>query len=424
MIKKIIAFVLLFSFIYQINYIFLPFNVPFVLGFIGLPLYIHNSSVIRNSDNKYVRDLLLALLPVAIVAFLSIVGNHSSDFYFVKWAIINALYFFGAYFLFQLLKHSFRNFTVGRLVDMLVVCAVVQLSLALVMYFSPEVKNVLQPLIHESEIAKEAMERAATRMIGFGTHFFLSGTVHAFILIMIAFSFTLRKVSLFKSVVLMLSFIFIAAVGTMMSRTTLVGVLFAIVIVLLRRRGKKYFISGLVLSTIIISATSVSFLDLIGDDMEQLFNFGFEAFVNYQETGSFSTSSTDGMMRLFKFPTTWETWLWGDARYEAGIGYYMNTDVGFCRLIFYFGVIGLITYMYFEYYILKKIFPPQIYGNIIWSVLFCFVLVINGKGTFDLFPYACLFVFFICPSELLRNIIKELLEIIRIAYGRKNSNRF
>ena len=402
----------------------MPFNVPFVLGLIGLPLYIYNSSAIRNSDSKYVKDLLLALLPVAIVAFLSIVGNHSSDFYFIKWAIINALYFFGAYFLFQLLKHSFRNFTVGRLVDLLVLCAVVQLSLALVMYFSPEVKNVLQPLIHESEIAKEAMERAATRMVGFGTHFFVSGTTHAFILIMIAFSLTLRKVSLFKSVVMMLSFIFIAVVGSIMARTTLVGILFAIVIVLLRRRGKKYFISGLVLSTIIISATSVYFLDLISDDMEQLFNFGFEAFVKFQDTGSFSTSSTDGMLRLYKFPSIWETWLWGDARYEAGIGYYMNTDIGFCRLIFYFGVIGLITYMYFEYYILKKIFPPRKYGNIIWSVLFCFVLVINGKGTFDIFPYACLFVFFVCPSELLRNSIKELLEIIRIAYGKKNSNRF
>ena len=372
----------------------MPFNVPFVLGLIGLPLYIHNSGVIRNSDSKYVKDLLLALLPVAIVAFLSIVGNHSSDFYFVKWTIINALYFFGAYFLFQLLKHSFRNFTVGRLVDLLVVCAVVQLSLSLIMYFSPGVKDVLHPLIHESEIAKEAMERAATRMVGFGTHFFLSGTTHAFILIMIAFSLTLRKVSLFKSVVMMLSFIFIAVVGSIMARTTLVGVLFAIVIVLLRRRGKRYFISGLVLSTIIISGASVSFIDLIGDDMEQLFNFGFEAFVNFQDTGLFSTDSTDGMFRMYKFPTTWETWLWGDARYEAGRGYYMNTDIGFCRLIFYFGVIGLITYMYFEYYILKKIFPPRKYGNIIWSVLFCFVLVINGKGTFDIFPYACLFVFF------------------------------
>lgn len=402
----------------------MPFNVPFVLGLIGLPMYIYNSSAIRDGDNKYVRDILLALLPVAIVAFLSIVGNHSSDFYFIKWAIINALYFFGAYFLFQLLKHSFRNFTVGRLVDLLVLCAVVQLSLALVMYFSPEVKNILQPLIHESEIAKEAMERAATRMIGFGTHFFLSGTVHAFILIMIAFRLTLRKVSLFKSVVMMLSFIFIAVVGSIMARTTLVGILFAIVIVLLRRRGKKYFISGLVLSTIIISVASVYFIDLIGDDMEQLFNFGFEAFVKFQDTGSFSTSSTDGMLRLYKFPSIWETWLWGDARYEAGIGYYMNTDIGFCRLIFYFGVIGLITYMYFEYYILKKIFPPRKYGNIIWSVLFCFVLVINGKGTYDIFPYACLFVFFVCPSELLRNSIKELLEIIRIAYGKKNSNRF
>ena len=41
MIKKIIALVLLFSFIYQINYIFLPFNVPFVMGLIGMPIYCH-----------------------------------------------------------------------------------------------------------------------------------------------------------------------------------------------------------------------------------------------------------------------------------------------------------------------------------------------------------------------------------------------
>ena len=34
MIKKIIAFALLFSFIYQISYIFLPFNVPFVMGLV------------------------------------------------------------------------------------------------------------------------------------------------------------------------------------------------------------------------------------------------------------------------------------------------------------------------------------------------------------------------------------------------------
>lgn len=377
----------------------MPFNVPFVLGLIGLPLYIYNSSAIRDGDSKYVKDILLALLPVAIVAFLSIVGNHSSDFYFIKWAIINALYFFGAYFLFQLLKHSFRNFTFERLVDLLVLCAVVQLSLALVMYFSPEVKNVLQPLIHESEIAKEAMERAATRMVGFGTHFFLSGTIHAFILIMIAISFTLRKVSLIKSVVLMLSFIFIAAVGSMMARTTLVGVLFAIVIVLLRRRGKKYFISGLVLSTIIISVASVSFIDLIGDDMELLFNFGFEAFVKFQETGSFSTSSTDGMLRLYKFPTTWETWLMGDAIYEVGKGYYMNTDIGYCRLIFYFGILGFIAYMWFEYYTLKRIFPPKKYGNILWSILLCFVFAINGKGTYDIFPYVCLFGFFMYPCR-------------------------
>lgn len=398
MIKKIIAFVLLFSFIYQISYIFLPFNIPFVMGLAGMPIFLYKNITFPRKDRKYVKDILLSLLPVAIVATLSIIGNLSHDFYFVKWAITNMLYFFGAYLMFQLLRGAFREFSFGRLVDLLVLCAVVQLTLALIMFFSPTIKDVLQPLIHESEIAKEAMERAATRLVGFGTHFFVSGTVHAFILIMIAFSFTLRKVSLFKSVVLMLSFIFIAIVGTVMARTTLVGVLLAIIIVSLMRKGKKYFIPGLVVSTI-ICGTSLFFLDSMSEEMDVLFNFGFESFINFQNTGSFATSSTDSMFRMYKFPTTWETWLIGDAIYEAGNGYYMNTDIGYCRLIFYFGVIGFIAYMWFEYYILKKIFPPQIYGNIIWSILLCFVFAINGKGTYDIFPFVCLFGFFIYPCR-------------------------
>lgn len=398
MIKKIIAFVLLFSFIYQISYIFLPFNIPFVMGLAGMPIFLYKNITFPRKDRKYVKDILLSLLPVAIVAALSIIGNHSHDFYFVKWAITNMLYFFGAYLMFQLLRGAFRDFSFGRLVDLLVLCAVVQLTLALIMFFSPTIKDVLQPLIHESEIAKEAMERAATRLVGFGTHFFLSGTIHAFILIMIAFSFTLRKVSLFKSVVLILSFIFIVIVGTVMARTTLIGVLLAIIIVSLMRKGKKYFIPGLVVSTI-ICGTSLFFLNSMSEEMDALFNFGFESFINFQNTGSFATHSTDTMFRMYKFPTTWETWLIGDAIYEVGKGYYMNTDIGYCRLLFYFGVTGFIAYMWFEYYTLKKIFPPQRYGNIIWSILLCFVFVINGKGTYDIFPFVCLFGFFIYPCR-------------------------
>ena len=172
MIKKIIAFALLFSFIYQISYIFLPFNIPFVLGLAGMPIFLYRNISLAHADRKYVMDTLLSLLPVVVVALFSIVGNGSSDFYFVKWAIINMLYFFGAYLMFQLLRGAFGDLSFGRLVDLLVMCAVVQLSLSLLMFFSPEVKGSLQPLIHESEIAKEAMERAASRLVGFGTHFF------------------------------------------------------------------------------------------------------------------------------------------------------------------------------------------------------------------------------------------------------------
>ena len=67
MIKKIIAFALLFSFIYQISYIFLPFNVPFVMGLIGMPIYLYKNFTFPLEDRKYVKDILLSLLPVAVV---------------------------------------------------------------------------------------------------------------------------------------------------------------------------------------------------------------------------------------------------------------------------------------------------------------------------------------------------------------------
>ena len=178
------------------------------------------------------------------------------------------------------------------------------------------------------------------------------------------------------------------------------------------RKGKKYFIPGLVVSTI-ICGMSLCFLDFMSEEMDVLFNFGFEPFINFQKTGSFATHSTDSMFRMYKFPTTWETWLIGDAIYEAGNGYYMNTDIGYCRLLFYFGIPGFIAYMWFEYYTLKKIFPPRIYGNIIWSILLCFVFVINGKGTYDIFPYVCLFGFFMYPCRPQKK-----------NYGKKNSNHF
>lgn len=403
MIKKGLVFILLFSYIYQISYFFLPFNTPFMLGFLGISQYVYKNILISNKDRVFVSDILLSLLPVAFVALLSILVNLSFDFYFVKWAIINALYFFGGYFVVQLLMDTYKKFSFSILVDHLVLCAVVQLFLAIIMSLFPSVSHLLQSIVTESDVAKDALIRTeGTRLVGFGTHFFLSATVHSFILIMIAFSFLFEKKSYIKSVILFLSFIFIAAVGIMMARTTIVGVALALIIFMFVHKGKSYLLYGITFSVIIVFILSKYFLSSLYEDLDAMIQFGLQPVLNYMETGSFSTHSTESQISMYKFPSTFETWLIGDGFYETANGYYyMNTDIGYCRLLFYFGIIGFITYMWFEYYVLKKIFPKRVYGNIVWIVLFCFVVILNGKGTFDIFPYVCLFSFCVysCKSN-------------------------
>ena len=114
---------------------------------------------------------------------------------------------------------------------------------------------------------------------------------------------------------------------------------------------------------------------------------------------------------MIVFPDNLKTWLIGDAYaanpsdsqgewfdpYYIGPsfhGFYMQTDIGYCRYIFYFGVIGLLLYMgYFLkiYQILAERFPQ-------WKMIFFSILLINFIGwtkvSSDLFvvfaPFLCI----------------------------------
>ena len=88
-----------------------------------------------------------------------------------------------------------------------------------------------------------------------------------------------------------------------------------------------------------------------------LFRFGFEGFFSLVEKGHWETSSTDTLQSMVVFPETLHTWLLGDgyfanSRYDPNYlgnttdqGFYMGTDVGYLRFIFYFGIPGLLAMM-------------------------------------------------------------------------------
>ena len=136
--------------------------------------------------------------------------------------------------------------------------------------------------------------------------------------------------------------------------------------------------------------------------------FGFEGFFNWWEKGEWQTSSNDILKNMVVFPDNLKTWIVGDGYFENPLvtdlyyvgettyGYYKNTDIGYLRFIFYFGLIGLI--MFIIYFIRVMIVCAMRFPA--YRTMFIMILLVNFIGWFkvstDIF---LVFALFLCISE-------------------------
>ena len=147
----------------------------------------------------------------------------------------------------------------------------------------------------------------------------------------------------------------------MLGRTTTMGMILGISVIIysLYKIGpyKTYFktvvglISAFVITTIILYN--------IDSKWQENLEFGFEGFFSLIEKGRWEVHSNDMLQEGFIFPDNVKTWLIGDGYFDepgdtnpyytgpSFYGYYMGTDSGYSRFIFYFGLIGLFAFSVF-----------------------------------------------------------------------------
>src|SRR5690606_28622599 len=89
------------------------------------------------------------------------------------------------------------------------------------------------------------------------------------------------------------------------------------------------------------------FRDIIDfDRVEKTISWVFEMFIQYSEGGQIETNTTDVMLRMYIWPEELSTWIYGDGLILNGDGsYYMHTDIGYVRLLYYFGLIGIFSFI-------------------------------------------------------------------------------
>ena len=210
------------------------------------------------------------------------------------------------------------------------------------------------------------MDDVERRLYGIGCALDVAGTRFSAVLIMISSLLAIRgrKMQRTRLLVCVLCFLVISVLGNMIARTTIIGVFISLLLIFIKSLsseigGQRQRVIRWVTLTVLLLLPVVIYYYDSNPQMRENLRFAFEGFFSLAEKGEWDVHSNNRLMDMIVFPETLKTWVIGDGYFEGPTnidpyyvgpsmtGFYMWTDIGYLRFIFYFGVIGLVTFMLF-----------------------------------------------------------------------------
>ncbi|WP_434170068.1 hypothetical protein ACR2SE_09590 [Citrobacter freundii] len=300
--KKIIALIFMFFYIYPILFIGLPFTTRIILSLIGFMMFCYTLAYKKVFFFKRYFFMLIILFSIFFLSCTTVLINGTTDLEFIKYPFSFCAILFGAYGLFNIMRTVKINLDFCSVVELIIGVVFLQSVIAVIMYVIPEFYNFLLSLQNISPSEFEKMSSLSDmRVIGFGSQYFGAGITNGFALIMLAYLIRLGyyKNSLIKASIV---YVIIFSVGIAMARTTFIGLALSLLLLLpfeslrkinvtlLRRNVRFYF--AIFVFLILSSGFVFAFFPSIISKIEPLVNFALEMFLNYINSGQFTTEST------------------------------------------------------------------------------------------------------------------------------------
>lgn len=234
------------------------------------------------------------------------------------------------------------------------------------------------------------------RLTGLGATFFYAGIVNGYAIIFLGFLISCYRFSWIQIFLLSVILVITAIIGTLMARTTLTGLLIFPFFFINKDfrdvipRNIIYLISCLVIFGI-LSWLFLYFNPQVLDQFSTVIEWGFEFLFKASRGNGLETESTNQLKEMYFLPSDIRTYFIGDGLYEDPSDntlYYMGTDVGYLRILFYLGLPGIIFYFLPQfvlfYFIRKKSTDRRI---VLLSLLLIFYgFVLNFKGLSSVTP--------------------------------------
>ena len=415
---QIILTVLLASlFFFPVGLTFLPGpNSKNLLAAVGLALALF--ALVRQSDFSVPRELLILLLLSGMVSLMSLVSityNQTPDNSYVSFIRATAIWLSSAFTVACAIRAVHGRIDVPLVVHYLTGACLFQCASAMLIAFVPSFSLFVDRYFDTGQ----ALLKDLDRLYGIGASLDVAGSRFSAVLTALVFLLTSsqRKVSNWMAVFYTLSFIVISSIGNMIARTTTVGMIIGIAWLIivpfiqhasLRREGRSGKLIAILVTTFVLILISIALYNTV-PQMKEFLRFGFEGFFNYFEAGEWETDSTSKLETMVVLPEELRTWIIGDgyfmnSRYDPNYlgdatdqGFYMGTDIGYLRFIFYFGVAGLIWIVAFLVY--SAVICCRYFPQYTWLFLLALLvgLVVWAKVSTDIFLF---FAIFLCAASL------------------------
>ena len=358
---------------FPFEFSFLPgVNTKMAMAVLGLILAVYSCAKNRSIGlpKEYIWVFLLALL-TSFWGIASTTYNSTNDYTYASYFVSMSVWLGGAFFVIQSIRFFHGRADAELVCNYLIAVCVAQCGLALVIDQIPVAKAFVDSFLGGSGF----MGKSESRLYGIGCSLDVAGTRFCAVLIMAAEMISRSRGR--KLILYVLSFFFLTVVGNMIARTTTVGVFLAIFYLLLRT---VFFSKNLVDGRnswaimgvfFVLTTVLVLFLYNISPVFKAYFRFAFEGFFSLVETGQWKVSSNDILKSMVVFPDNTRTWLIGDGYFENpwGVdlnyvgpeyyGFYKQTDIGYLRFLFYFGICGFLTFILY-------------FLHVAWLCIWCF----------------------------------------------------
>lgn len=385
-------------------------NTKMMLAAIALAILLFR--MVYKRDLTMTKDFLYLSLLAGLVSFCGFVAvtyNNTDDYAYATYLTSAWTWWGAAYTVSWLIRGIHGRITWKYVINYLTAVCVFQCIIALVMDDNPSVKQFINSIVLQEDLIFGGGVR---RLYGIGASLDVAGLRFAAVLVMIIYLLANADIQKrwYEYFVYFLSFTIITVAGNMIARTTLVGAVIGLAYLgyitfkQAKRIEHNYFVLWRWLGGILVVSIPLLIFSYQTDaNMRKRLEFAFEGFFHLAEHGTFSYSSNEKLKSMYVWPDNLKTWVVGDGYFnnprntdphytgERYLGYYMGTDVGYLRFIFYFGVIGLLAFSFFMLKVgqvcIKKF--PQ------WRALFQMLLlthfVVWLKVSSDLFMGFALF---------------------------------